>query len=90
MLTSTRYKPQTISPKFPGSVRELIQLKCGDAFRHPQFQADVVRPLNIEDLLDQPVTTLSGLLCLPSFVLHENLLKDGCVLMQVVSSSAWP
>ena len=54
------YKPQTISPKFPGSVRELIESKCGDAFRHPQFQTDVVRPLNIEDLMDQPVTTLSG------------------------------
>ena len=46
-------------------MRELIERKCGDAYRHPQFQADVIRPLNIDDLLDQPVKTLSGV-----FVAH--------------------
>jgi ATP-binding cassette subfamily E protein 1 len=29
-------------------------------FMHPQFQTDVVKPLQIEKIIDQQVTTLSG------------------------------
>ncbi|KAI0281918.1 P-loop containing nucleoside triphosphate hydrolase protein [Russula brevipes] len=36
-------KPQTISPKFPGT-----------------FQSDVAKPMNLENILDQEVKTLSG------------------------------
>jgi ATP-binding cassette subfamily E protein 1 len=54
------YKPQKISPKFPGSVREMLHKKIRDSFGHPQFQADVARPLNIEILLDLSVANLSG------------------------------
>mmetsp|Transcript_15702 Transcript_15702/g.53620 ORF Transcript_15702/g.53620 Transcript_15702/m.53620 type:complete len:624 (+) Transcript_15702:215-2086(+) len=54
------YKPQKISPKFPGSVRALLQKKIRDAFLHPQFNTDVIRPLKIEQLLDQEVVNLSG------------------------------
>lgn len=54
------FKPQKISPKFPGTVRELLQRKIKDAFLHPQFQADVFKPLTISHLLDQKVMHLSG------------------------------
>jgi len=29
-------------------------------FMHPQFNADVIKPMNLEPLLDQDVQTLSG------------------------------
>ena len=54
------YKPQKISPKFPGSVRELLHKRIRDAYLHPQFVSDVMRPLLIEPLMDQAVLNLSG------------------------------
>lgn len=54
------YKPQKISPKFQGTVRQLLHAKIRDAFLHPQFNSDVLRPLNIESLLDFEVLNLSG------------------------------
>lgn len=57
---SVSYKPQKISPKFPGSVRDLLHKRIRDAYLHPQFQADVMKPLNIESLYDNEVQTLSG------------------------------
>lgn len=54
------YKPQKISPKFPSTVRMLLLKKIKSMFMHPQFQTDVVKPLNIENILDQNVQTLSG------------------------------
>lgn len=53
-------KPQTISPKFPGSVRMLLLKRIKSMFMHPQFNADVMKPMNLEPLLDQDVQTLSG------------------------------
>eukprot|EP00890_Picochlorum_soloecismus_P006700 jgi/Picsp_1/855/NSC_04343-R1_rnase l inhibitor-like protein len=53
-------KPQKISPKFPGTVRELLHKRIRDTYMHPQFQADVMKPLNIESLFDNSVQTLSG------------------------------
>lgn len=50
------YKPQKISPKFQGTVRMLFIKKIKSAFMHPQFQTDVVKPLNVESLLDQEVS----------------------------------
>lgn len=54
------YKPQKIAPKFQGSVKDLLQTKINDAFNHPQFQTEVLKPLTIEELLDQDVQNLSG------------------------------
>jgi len=54
------YKPQQISPKFKGSVELLLNQKLGNAWTHPQFHTDVIKPLSIEDLLDQDVNILSG------------------------------
>jgi len=54
------FKPQTIAPKFQGPVKALLQTKLQDAYMHPQFQTDVYKPLNIEDIIDQEVQHLSG------------------------------
>lgn len=54
------YKPQKISPKFPGTVRELLHKRIRDASVHPQFVSDVMKPLLIDPLLDQTVLNLSG------------------------------
>ncbi|KAK9806748.1 hypothetical protein WJX72_001148 [[Myrmecia] bisecta] len=54
------YKPQKISPKFPGTVRELLHKKIRDSYLHPQFTTDVLKPLRIEELIDQQVRNLSG------------------------------
>ncbi|KAJ3088473.1 ABC transporter E member 2 [Quaeritorhiza haematococci] len=54
------YKPQKISPKFQGTVRMLLLKKIKSMFMHPQFQTDVVKPLNIENIIDQQVANLSG------------------------------
>uniref|UniRef100_A0A7S1KUI2 Uncharacterized protein n=1 Tax=Percolomonas cosmopolitus TaxID=63605 RepID=A0A7S1KUI2_9EUKA len=53
-------KPQEISPKFPGTVRELLHRKIRDSYLHPQFQTDVYKPMDVEKLLDQKVKHLSG------------------------------
>lgn len=54
------YKPQKISPKFPGTVQQLLHNKIRDSYVHPQFVTDVVKPLQLDDLFDQEVTHLSG------------------------------
>mmetsp|Transcript_14077 Transcript_14077/g.55433 ORF Transcript_14077/g.55433 Transcript_14077/m.55433 type:complete len:611 (-) Transcript_14077:981-2813(-) len=54
------YKPQTISPKFEGTVRQLLHTKIRSQFHSPQFQSDVAKPLQIDDIIDQEVQHLSG------------------------------
>ncbi len=54
------YKPQKISPKFEGNVRQLLHTKIRAMYSHPQFQTDVMRPLRIEELMDQEVSNISG------------------------------
>ena len=54
------YKPQKISPKFQGTVRALLQTRIRDSFLHPQFNTDVLKPLQIDNIIDQEVTNLSG------------------------------
>jgi len=54
------YKPQKISPKFQGTVRQLVMARIRDAAVHPQFNTDVLKPLQIENLMDQEVGNLSG------------------------------
>lgn len=54
------YKPQKIAPKFPGTVRQLLHTKIRGTYIHPQFEADVMKPLNIADIIDQDVKNLSG------------------------------
>ncbi|XP_008560191.2 protein Pixie [Microplitis demolitor] len=54
------YKPQKISPKSQGIVRQLLHEKIRDAYIHPQFITDVMKPLKIDDIMDQEVQNLSG------------------------------
>ncbi len=51
------YKPQKISPKFEGSVRDLLQMRIRDAYLHPQFVTDVTKPMMIDEIIDQQVIT---------------------------------
>lgn len=54
------YKPQAITAKFQGTVRDLFMAKIGDAFSHPQFQAEVAKPMLIDAIVDQELQHLSG------------------------------
>lgn len=54
------YKPQKLVGRSEQTVRDLFLEKIRDLFLHPQFQTDVVKPLRIEDIIDQPVCNLSG------------------------------
>lgn len=54
------YKPQKISPKFQGTVRELLHKRIRDTYVHPQFITDVMKPLNMDGIIDNGVQNLSG------------------------------
>ncbi|XP_039259206.2 ATP-binding cassette sub-family E member 1-like [Styela clava] len=54
------HKPQKISPKSQGTVRQLLHSKIPSAYIHPQFVADVMKPLMIEAIIDQEIQNLSG------------------------------
>ena len=54
------YKPQKISPKSEKTVQQMLHEKIRDAYVHPQFVADVMKPLNMQGLMDQEVQNLSG------------------------------
>jgi len=54
------YKPQKVSPSFPGTVRQLLHAKICKAYIHPQFIADVIKPMKIPEIMDREVKNLSG------------------------------
>ncbi|KAL7672305.1 hypothetical protein ACOME3_007194 [Neoechinorhynchus agilis] len=54
------YKPQKISPKFKGTVSDLLHNRIRDAMIHAQFNTDVLKPMQIDPLLDCEVQNLSG------------------------------
>ncbi|KAI6124406.1 P-loop containing nucleoside triphosphate hydrolase protein [Pisolithus croceorrhizus] len=60
MELAVSLKPQTISPKFSGTVRMLLIKQIKQAFMHPQFQSDVLKPMSLDNIMDQEVKTLSG------------------------------
>ena len=53
-------KPQKITPKYQGTVRQLFFKKIKASFLNPQFQTDVYKPLKLDDFIDQEVQNLSG------------------------------
>lgn len=59
-MLNVSLKPQKIAPKFEGSVRMLLLKKIRVAFMNPQFQTDVCKPLNLDNIIDQEVQVLSG------------------------------
>lgn len=54
------YKPQVLSPKYPGTVRALFQMRLGKHAFSGGFHRDVVVPLGVKRLFDHPVKFLSG------------------------------
>jgi len=54
------YKPQKISPKFRGTVRQLLHKRVRESYIHPQFVSDVMKPLAMEKIMDNGVQNLSG------------------------------
>ena len=54
------YKPQTIAPKFQGTVTDLFHLKLRDTWQSSLFRTEVLIPLDIDALLDNEVQNLSG------------------------------
>ena len=57
---SVSLKPQTIAPSFPGTVRGLLLKRIKPMFMNAQFETDVIKPMNLEPIIDQEVKTLSG------------------------------
>jgi ATP-binding cassette subfamily E protein 1 len=57
-VLNVSYKPQKISPKSQGTVRQLFHEKIRDAYTHPQFITDVVKPMQVENLFDLEVSCL--------------------------------
>lgn len=43
-----------------GTVRQLLHAKIRAAYSHPQFTSDVIKPLMVEEIIDQQVKNLSG------------------------------
>lgn len=60
MSLSVSLKPQKIAPQFPGTVHQLLIKRIKTMLMHPQFETDVMKPMNIAPILDQEVKTLSG------------------------------
>ena len=46
------YKPQTIAPKFEGSVRELFYNKVGNNWETATFISEVTKPLKLYNIID--------------------------------------
>jgi len=60
---SIAYKRQDYAPKFrryKGTVRDLLERNITASYTDSMFKIFVMRPLNVEELLDLPVSTLSG------------------------------
>jgi ATP-binding cassette subfamily E protein 1 len=53
------YKPQYIAPTFEGTVAELLMTVAKDIYSE-DYKADILRPLQVERLLDRPIKKLSG------------------------------
>jgi len=54
------YKPQKISPKFIGTVKQLLMTKISSSMLSSQFLSDIINPLKINELYDYTIDILSG------------------------------
>lgn len=54
------YKPQTLAPKFEGTVRELFYSKVGASWETANFMSEVSKPLKLDNIIDNQVQKLSG------------------------------
>lgn len=60
MEAKVSYKPQHITAEFPGTVREWLDAEIGNSWHVGQFQTRVVRPLEVDKLLEMDASRLSG------------------------------
>ncbi|MDP6742137.1 MAG: ribosome biogenesis/translation initiation ATPase RLI [Candidatus Thalassarchaeaceae archaeon] len=60
MEAKVSYKPQHITAEFPGTVREWLDAEIGTSWHVGEFQTRVVRPLEVDTLLELDATRLSG------------------------------
>jgi len=58
--TGVSIKPQMISPKFEGTVRQLFLSKILTKFTNQLFQQEVIKPLRVDELFDTQIKDLSG------------------------------
>lgn len=54
------YKPQYIKPDFQGRVMDLYRMDMGDRMNDGFFRSNVIAPLDLENLYEREVSTLSG------------------------------
>jgi len=54
------YKPQYISPKYKGTVEELLKETAEKEFETSLYHSQILQPLKMQLLLDRDVTELSG------------------------------
>jgi len=57
---SVSYKPQVITARFKGSVRQLLHQRIRDVYLTPIFQTEVAKPLGLDSIIDLNVLDLSG------------------------------
>ncbi len=60
MEAKVSYKPQHITAEFPGTVREWLDAEIGSSWHVGEFQTRVVRPLEVDKLLELDASRLSG------------------------------
>ncbi len=54
------YKPQYISPKYEGTVQELLTSVAKEDFNSSWYKTEIIQPLRIDLILDRNITELSG------------------------------
>jgi ATP-binding cassette subfamily E protein 1 len=57
---SIAYKPQYLSMDYDGTVEQFLIDKAGEIIKSPQANESLLKPLNIINLLDRKLNTLSG------------------------------
>ncbi len=54
------YKPQYISAEYSGTVQELLRTIAKQSFTSSWYKSEILRPLNLERLLERNIAELSG------------------------------
>ena len=60
MEAKVSYKPQHVKPEFAGSVQLWLDSELGMKWRQGEFHTTVIRPLQVDKLIEQDVRRLSG------------------------------
>ncbi len=60
MEAKVSYKPQHVKPEFSGSVQLWLDSELGMKWRQGEFHTTVIRPLQVDKLVEQDVRRLSG------------------------------